>query len=194
MPPPVPVPGLVIRYVYLWHREHLAGREEGQKDRPCAIVAALRPAEDAGETRVLVLPVTHSPPAQPALAVEIPTPVKERLRLDADRSWVVLSEWNEFVWPGPDLRRAPGGDESSVPTACCRPGFLQSSVIAFLPSPPHGRRGVYPGRNRKSPARRLTARPPQPVDVKAVRSIGKTSIRPVTYLQGSRVHGGSLLR
>ena len=61
MPLLVPVPGLVIRYAYLWHREHLVGQEEGQKDRPCAIVAALRPAEDAGKTRALVLPVTHSP-------------------------------------------------------------------------------------------------------------------------------------
>ena len=86
MPLLVPVPGLVIRYAYLWHREHLVGQEEGQKDRPCAIVAALRPAEDAGETRVLVLPVTHGPPAHTALAVELPAPVKERLRLDADRS------------------------------------------------------------------------------------------------------------
>lgn len=114
MPLPASVPGLVVRYGYLWHSEHLAGREEDQKDCPCAMVAALRPADDAGETRVLVLPVTHSPPTQPALAMEIPAPVKERLRLDADRSWVVLSEWNEFIWPGPDLRRAPGGDESSV--------------------------------------------------------------------------------
>ena len=77
---PAPVPGLVIRYGYLWHSEHLAGREEGQKDRPCAIVAALRPADDSGETRVLVLPVTHSPPAQAALAVEIPARVKAPAR------------------------------------------------------------------------------------------------------------------
>jgi len=109
-----PVPGLVIRYSYLWYSEHLAGREEAQKDRPCAIVAALRPAAEPAETRVLVLPVTHSPPAQASLAAEIPPRVKERLRLDTERSWVVLSEWNEFIWPGPDLRRAPGGDDSSV--------------------------------------------------------------------------------
>lgn len=59
MPLPAPVPGLVIRYGYLWHSEHQAGSEEG-KDRPCAIVAALRPADDPGEIRVLVLPITHS--------------------------------------------------------------------------------------------------------------------------------------
>jgi len=51
VPLPAPVPGLVIRYSYLWHSEHLAGREEGEKDRPCAIVAALRPADDAGGGR-----------------------------------------------------------------------------------------------------------------------------------------------
>jgi len=131
VPLPVPVPGLVVRYGYLWHSDHLAGREEG-KDRPCAIVTALRPADDAGETRVLVLPVTHSPPTQPTLAVEIPAPVKTRLGLDADRSWVVLSEWNEFVWPGPDLRRAPGGDESSVAYGMLPPGFFTTIRDRFL--------------------------------------------------------------
>ena len=39
---PAAKPGLVIRYSYLWYREHLEGREEGQKDRPCAIIAARR--------------------------------------------------------------------------------------------------------------------------------------------------------
>jgi hypothetical protein len=126
MPLPAPLPGLVIRYSYLWHHEHLAGQEEGRKDRPCAIVAAVRPA-DEGEARVLVLPVTHRPPSQAALAVEIPVRVKERLRLDPERSWVVLSEWNEFIWPGPDLRRAPGSDESSVAY-----GMLPPSLFAII--------------------------------------------------------------
>lgn len=131
MPLPTPVPGLVVRYGYLWHSERLAGREEG-KDRPCAIVAALRPADEAGEMRVLVLPVTHSPPAQSTLAVEIPAPVKERLGLDADRSWVVLSEWNEFIWPGPDLRRAPGGDASSAAYGMLPPGLFATIRDRFL--------------------------------------------------------------
>ncbi len=39
---PKPVPGLVIRYSYLWYGEHRQGHEEGTKDRPCAIVAAIR--------------------------------------------------------------------------------------------------------------------------------------------------------
>ena len=106
MPLPQPVPGLVVRYSYLWHAEHLKGQEEGQKDRPCAIVAAMRTDESGGQ-RVLVLPITHRPPERPSLAIEIPAKVKQRLRLDDAPSWVILTEWNEFVWPGPDLRRVP---------------------------------------------------------------------------------------
>jgi hypothetical protein len=128
---PEPVPGLVIRYSYLWHSEHREGREEGQKDRPCAIVAAIRPAE-AGAQRVLVLPVTHSLPQDPKLAVEIPRAVKERLRLDAERSWVLLSEWNDFTWPGPDLRRAVGADEVSIAYGMLPPGLFHSIRSQFL--------------------------------------------------------------
>jgi hypothetical protein len=38
---PEPQPAMVIRYSYLWHGEYIQGREEGVKDRPCAVVAAL---------------------------------------------------------------------------------------------------------------------------------------------------------
>ena len=40
---PVPLPGLVIRYSFLWSREARAGATEGRKDRPCAIVVATGP-------------------------------------------------------------------------------------------------------------------------------------------------------
>ena len=67
---PEPVPGLVVHYCYLWRREQLEGHDEGRKDRPCAIVAAIR--GEAGETRVLVLPVTHTAPDADQIAIEIP--------------------------------------------------------------------------------------------------------------------------
>lgn len=128
---PKPVPGLVIRYSYLWYSEHLEGREEGQKDRPRAIVAAIRVGEN-GDTRVLALPITHSPPDHESLAVEIPAKVKQRLQLDDARSWVVLSEWNEFVWPGPDLRRLPNADDSMVAYGMLPPGLFASIRERFL--------------------------------------------------------------
>lgn len=109
---PSPRPGLVIRYSYLWAREHARGQEEGVKDRPCAII--LVTALEDGDEVVTVLPITHSPPHDPALAIEIPQSTKVRLGLDAERSWVVLSEINRFVWPGPDLRPRVTGELDSV--------------------------------------------------------------------------------
>ena len=109
---PVPVPGLVIRYSYLWASEHARGQEEGVKDRPCAVV--LTTADEAGGQVVTVLPISHTPPSNPLLAVEIPAAVKRRLKLDDERSWVVLSEANRFAWPGPDLRPLHLGDAESV--------------------------------------------------------------------------------
>lgn len=105
-----PHPGLVIRYAYLRKREYEAGREEGSKDRPCAIVMAI--TDDEGEPQVLVLPITHSPPHDAADAVEIPRTTKQRPGLDGERCWIVITEGYEFIWPGPDLRPVPGGDGS----------------------------------------------------------------------------------
>jgi hypothetical protein len=136
---PEPVPGLIIRYSYLWYREHLEGRDEGQKDRPCAIVAAIR-TDETGATRVLVLPITHSPPDHASLAVEIPVTVKTRLGLDDARSWVVLSEWNEFTWPGPDLRRLPGATDASVAYGMIPPGLFATIRDRFLAIARSGRR------------------------------------------------------
>jgi hypothetical protein len=112
LPLPEPVPGLVIRYSYLWRDEHRRGLEDGAKNRPCAIILV---SDDIDERRtVTVLPITHSPPDDPAAAVELPTTTKLRLGLDDDRSWVVVSEANRFVWPGPDLRPRVSRDAGSV--------------------------------------------------------------------------------
>jgi hypothetical protein len=119
---PTPHPGLVIRYAYLWEREAKEGREEGVKDRPCAIVLVVLNRGKAPLVRVL--PVTSSAPSDPADALEIPPATKKRLGLDADRSWVVLTEANDFVWPGPDLRPAISGDPSSVVYGVLPPGFM----------------------------------------------------------------------
>lgn len=112
MPLPEPVPGLVIRYSYLWWREFTRGQEEGVKDRPCAVITVVSGEE--GTRVVTVLPITHSPPSVDLPAEEIPAATKQRLGLDGDPSWVILAEANRFVWPGPDLRTmgAGGGPES----------------------------------------------------------------------------------
>jgi hypothetical protein len=103
---PTPIPGLVICYSYLWAREHKKGAEEGLKARPSAIVAARQIVE--GREVVTVVPITHTPPENPDDAVEIPPALKAHLGLDDQRSWIVVTETNDFLWPGPDLRPVPG--------------------------------------------------------------------------------------
>lgn len=127
---PIPQPGLVIRYSYLWQSEARQGQEEGVKDRPCAII--LVAATEDGEDRVLVLPVTHTPPIDPTEAVEIPAVTKQRLGLDDARSWIVLTELNEFVWPGPDLRPLPGKGADSVAFGFLPPGLFKIVRERFL--------------------------------------------------------------
>ena len=119
---PTPAPGLVIRYSYLWRREAEQGRVEGVKDRPCAIVIAA--IDINNESKVIVLPITHSAPVSAEDAVEIPQPIKLRLGLDGDRSWIVVSEANEFAWPGPDLRPLPGSGATDIAYGVLPPKFF----------------------------------------------------------------------
>jgi hypothetical protein len=62
------------------------------------------------KTQLLVAPITHSEPDRKTDAIEIPAVVKRRLGFDAERSWIVLTELNQFIWPGPDIRIAPASD------------------------------------------------------------------------------------
>ncbi len=103
---PAPIPGLVLYYSYLWAREHERGAEEGLKARPAVIVAARRVVE--GREVITVVPITHTPPREPADAIEIPPSLKTHLGLDEQPSWVIVTETNDFLWPGVDLRPVPG--------------------------------------------------------------------------------------
>jgi hypothetical protein len=113
---------LVISYSYLWAGEHKQGLEEGRKDRPCAIVAARQVIE--GQVVVTVVPVTHTPPNDPTEAVEIPPALKAYLGLDDQRSWIMVTETNDFIWPGPDMRPIPGIQPSQFHYGMLPPRFF----------------------------------------------------------------------
>ena len=127
---PAPRPGLVIRYSYLWTREARAGREEGVKDRPCAIVLAV--AAEPNRMRVIVLPITHTAPQPPDAGIELPPETKARLGLDGERSWIMLDEGNDFIWPGPDLRPLAGQGPESVAYGFLPPRLFQALRERFL--------------------------------------------------------------
>ncbi|WP_294006202.1 hypothetical protein [Sphingomonas sp.] len=59
--------------------------------------------------QLLVAPITHSTTA-PDEGVPIPPAVKRYLGLDDDPSWIVTTELNRFIWPGPDIRSAKDSD------------------------------------------------------------------------------------
>ncbi len=121
---PPPHPGLVLRYNYLWADEAARGQEEGSKDRPAAIVMVIQ-REGREGYRVFALPITHSRPPHGTDALEIPATVRRAAGLDAAPSWVILSEFNEFLWPGFDLRPIPGRNPPTVAYGFLTDGFFK---------------------------------------------------------------------
>jgi hypothetical protein len=91
----------------LWADEADKGQEEGLKDRPVVVVIARIAKGD--RTELLVAPVTHSQPAS-GEGIEVPAPVKRHLGLDRERSWIIATELNRFIWPGPDIRVTANGE------------------------------------------------------------------------------------
>lgn len=116
-------PGRVIAFVYLWRREQLAGRVEGAKVRPC-VVFDIDEETEPGSRIVGVVPITHTAPERAGDGLELPVETKRRLGLDEARSWVVVTEFDRFTWPGFDLRRTPDGRDSF--------GMLPARQIATL--------------------------------------------------------------
>ena len=127
---PEPDPGLVIRCAYLWKHEYDQGHEDGSKDPPCALVVSVVDQDE--EREVLVLPITHTPPDRAEDAIEIPPATKKRLGLDSERSWIIIVEANEFVWPGPDLRPVPGRDTSTIAYGSLPPKLFAHVRDRFL--------------------------------------------------------------
>ncbi len=101
---PEPVPGLIVRYNYLWRTDAIAGFSEGEKDRPCAIIISSRKTG-----KVTLIPITHTPPepGEEHLSIEIPVETCRQCGLDDGGNYIRLGETNRFVWPGSHLRPLP---------------------------------------------------------------------------------------
>lgn len=111
MPIPDPVPGLVIRYAYLWREERMRQLHEGPKDRPCMVVVAV--TREGDSPVVTVAPITSRAPPPHRHAVELSRDAKRRLGLDHTKaSWVITDDLNKFVWPGSDIRPIKSGAQT----------------------------------------------------------------------------------
>jgi hypothetical protein len=127
-PPPR---GSIIRYAYLWADEHQRGWEEARKERP-VLVLALSVVRNNGTTEVLVVAITHSAPSRESDAVALPAAVKRQLGLDGAPSWIVTTEANAFLWPGPDIRPVPGRKPSTVVYGEIPEPLLRKVARSFL--------------------------------------------------------------
>ena len=66
----------------------------------------------ANNHMVGVCPITHTPPKD-GQGVQVPSQTCVRLDLDNTAPcWIITTEMNQFVWPGPDIRKAPSGELS----------------------------------------------------------------------------------
>jgi len=87
----------VVRFDYAWG----SGNEDDHKPRPCAIIIR-------GEgPRVFYFPISHEPPRDDDVALEIPAEARAAAGLDGDRQWVVVSRCNRADWPDA-VRMIPG--------------------------------------------------------------------------------------
>jgi hypothetical protein len=93
------------------------------------VIALVVERQPDGETLVTVLPVTHRAPDDTAAAIEIPPAVKRHLGLDDSHSWIVVSEGDQFVWPGYDLRKVRGADRYDY--GFLPPRFFNAVLVAF---------------------------------------------------------------
>jgi hypothetical protein len=95
----------------LWSVTIICGREAG-KGKATSNVRPACLAFASDETKsprfVVLLPITHSPPSQGDVGIEIPKAVCEHLGLDDGRSWVIVSEFNIDDWPNAGLQPVPG--------------------------------------------------------------------------------------
>lgn len=131
---PHPIPGLVIRYAYLWKCEADAGRIEGEKHRPCAIVVAV--VHEEGEWVVTAAPISRRRPKDLDQAIALSAATRRRLGLGNQPNWIMATEMNSFYWPGPDLRPTQKGQYAygELPAVVFK--ALQQKILAAS-SPTH---------------------------------------------------------
>jgi hypothetical protein len=117
MKTPDPFPGLVIGYSYLWHHDYKLERDFSEKPATHGVVLSVE--EEVGDKLVIVAALTDIK-RRDTEGIELPEATRIRLGLPSPQYWIIISEVNRFVWPGPDLRSVSALTEnglSAIPPA-----------------------------------------------------------------------------
>ena len=105
-----------------------------------------------------MVPVTHSPPADPTTAIEIPAVTKARLGLDAQRSWIICNEANVVRLAGTGPARGGWPDTAQRLVRAAAPKLATAARQKLLGS--RARRPIAPGAaHRVTAAARGRVRP-----------------------------------
>ena len=106
---PIPRPGLVVGYDFLFREQADAGMDNPGKPHPAAIILVVR--KDV-QTRVSLVAISHTPPRpeEQRFRLRLTRAECRAMGLDSGDQWINLRDINAFDWPGYDLvRSAPGG-------------------------------------------------------------------------------------
>ncbi|AHE54422.1 hypothetical protein NX02_13645 [Sphingomonas sanxanigenens DSM 19645 = NX02] len=91
--------------------------------------------------------MTNRPPCRGQPAIEVPQAVGRQLGLAAERSWIIVDEWNRSAWPGYDIRpirgREPDVSYGFIPAGLFRQ--IRDAMLATAIGRPADRddEGVY---------------------------------------------------
>jgi hypothetical protein len=97
---------------------------------------------DGETTRVYVVAITHSAPLNKTDAVELPSAVKRSLGLDTDPAWIVTTETNAFIWPGPDVRPIPDGPLGAMVYGKVPNALLQRVIASYVENHDNNRAAI----------------------------------------------------
>ena len=84
--------GDIIKYSYVWHREHLRGEVSGRKARPACVMLIV--VGTGRKQRALLFPITSQPPGSDTVALAVPETEARRAKL-YQPAWVILDEHNQ---------------------------------------------------------------------------------------------------
>lgn len=87
-----------------------------------------------GRIVVTVAPITHSPPTNEGDAIEIPAALIAHLGIDDLRSWIVVTETNDFLWPGPDPAASKNGRTRKQMVSDTVSMTMEATVASQLPA------------------------------------------------------------